>query len=265
MKAPSWEPGPRDDTPAFTVLNYGGGRQTVAICVLIARGVLPRPDKIVMADTGRENPSTFEYLSRHVEPLLGNHGLRVEIASHSLAKVDMYANNGNLLVPAFTANGKLHAYCSNEWKRRVVDRYLRETQCPGKGVRWIGFSFEEKRRWRALHGISDGPWTTICPLVDLLVDSQTCVKIIESHGLPQPHRSSCFMCPNKRNNEWRDIRDNYPEEWAEAVRIDEEIRSNDEHGGVWLHHDRVPLANADLDKEEPREVTKNCTLGTCFI
>jgi hypothetical protein len=32
------------------VLNYGGGRQTVAICILIARGILPKPDRIVIAE-----------------------------------------------------------------------------------------------------------------------------------------------------------------------------------------------------------------------
>src|ERR1043165_6024182 len=124
------------------VFSYGGGRQTVAMCILIARGILPRPDVIVAADTGREAPSTWEYLDRYVQPMLAEHGMRVEIAPHSLSKVDLYAHNGDLLVPAFTATGKLPTFCSTEWKARVVRRWLREREVTRARV-WIGFALDE--------------------------------------------------------------------------------------------------------------------------
>jgi len=247
-----------------TVLNYGGGRQTVAICVLIARGVLPRPDIIVMADTSRENPSTWEYLDQHMAPFLAKHDLRVEVASHDLAKVDLYSGNGDLLLPVFTATGKLRTYCSNEWKRRVIDRYLRAKEIKG-GTRWIGFGFDEKKRWKGMHGVTEGKWTTICPLVDLLINTATCLKIIESEGLPIPHHSACWMCPHKRNSEWRFIRDNYPEKWQEAILLDEEVRENDDRKSVFLHHDSVPLREANIDVEESVSKIQQCTLGVCFV
>lgn len=247
-----------------TVMNYGGGRQTVAICVLIANGVLPRPDVIVMADTGRENPSTWEYLEQHVKPFLAQHNLVVEIAPHSLATVDIYSGNGDLLLPVFTKTGKLRTYCSSEWKRRVVDRYLRAKNIH-RVPRWIGFGFEEKRRWAGVHGKKEGNWTTICPLVDLMINTAACLQIIESAGLPQPHHSACWMCPHKRNAEWRLIRDNYPEHWQQAIAMDEEVRENDIEGGVFLHHDRVPLAKANIDIEESDGKIQQCTLGVCFV
>lgn len=247
-----------------TVLSYGGGRQTVAMCVMIAKGVLPRPDIIVMADTGRENPSTWEYLDRHVKPFLAKHDLAVEIAPHSLATVDIYAKNGDLLLPVFTQTGKLRTYCSNEWKRRVVDRYLRSKNIT-EGIRWIGFGFDEKKRWSGMHGKTEGKWTTICPLVDLMVNTAACLNIIEAAGLPQPHHSACWMCPHKRNAEWRFIRDSYPEHWQQAIAMDEELRENDMKGGVFLHHDRVPLADADIDVDESEGKIQQCTLGVCFV
>lgn len=248
----------------MNILNYGGGRQTVAICVLIARGVLPRPNVIVMADTGRENDSTWEYLDQHMRPFLAAHGLAVEVAPHDLATVDLYDKHGLTLMPVFTPTGKTRAYCSNEWKRRVVDRYLRSKGIT-EGTRWIGFAFDEKRRWSGMHGNTEGKWTTICPLVDLMINTATCLKIIESAGLPQPKHSSCWMCPHKRNVEWRDIRDNYPERWKEAIAMDEEIRENDEQHAVFLHHDRVPLKDADIDTDESVGKVQQCTLGQCFI
>ena len=246
------------------VFNYGGGRQTVAICVLIARGLLPKPDIIVMADTSRENPSTWEYLERHTKPLLESCGLVVEIASHDYATVDLYSGNGDLVLPVFTNTGKLRTYCSNEWKRRVVDRYLRERGIR-EGIRWIGFGFEERPRWEAIHNKVDGKWQTVCPLVDLMLNTDSCLEIIKKSELPIPHHSACWMCPHKRNSEWRFLRDNYPEYWKKAIAIDNQIREEDEQGGVFLHHDRVPLATANIDTEEPVNKVKQCTLGMCFV
>lgn len=246
------------------ILNYGGGRQTVAICVLIAREILPRPDVIVMADTGRENPSTWEYLEQHMKPFLQRHGLAVEVAPHSLATVDLYSGNGDLLLPVFTNTGKLRTYCSNEWKRRVVDRYLRAKEITS-GTRWIGFAFDEKRRWKGMHDTTEGQWTTFCPLVDLMCNTATCLKIIERAELPMPHHSACWMCPHKRNSEWRFIRDNYPDKWQEAIAMDEEVRENDERHSVFLHHDRVPLGEANIDVDESENKVQQCTLGACFV
>lgn len=246
------------------VLNYGGGRQTVAICVLIGRGVLPRPDHIVIADTSRENSSTWRYLEEYAGPYLAKHGLTVEVAPHSLATVDIYSGNGDLLLPVFTETGKLRTYCSNEWKRRVVDRYLRGKKIVS-GTRWIGFAFNEKQRWIGIHGKTEGKWTTICPLVDLMMNTETCLRLIESEGLPMPQHSSCYMCPHKRNAEWRYIRDHYPDDWDKAIAMDEEVRDNDELKAVFLHHDRVPLREANIDVDESEGKIQQCTLGVCFV
>lgn len=245
------------------VMNYGGGRQTVGICVLVAHGELPRPDVIVMADTSRENPSTWEYLERHMVPYLAKHNLAVEIAPHSLATVDIYGKNGGLLLPAFTSTGKLRTYCSNEWKRRVVDRYLR-----GKGIRsgrsWLGYGFEEKRRWEGKHGVSDGKWETWCPLVELGLTTSLILDLIAKEGLPEPHHSSCWMCPHKKNDEWRHLRDNYPEYWNKAIALDQEIREEDEENGVYLHASRKPLSEADIDGGVG-DTSPGCSSGTCFF
>jgi len=254
-----------------TVLNYGGGRQTVAMCVLIAKGVIPKPDRIVIADTSRENPSTWEYLEQHVQPMLDEHGLAVEIASHELATVDIYAKNGDLLLPVFTKTGKLQTYCSNEWKRRVVDRHLRAAGVT-EGEHWIGFAFDERKRWnrkdkdgQPFHGRQCGKWLQICPLVDLMVNTASCAKIVKDAGLPPAPHSSCWMCPHKRNAEWRDIRDNYPEQWEAAKQMDAELREWDDKGGTWLHRSLVPLGEADIDTDESAATVQQCTLGSCFV
>lgn len=247
-----------------TVLSYGGGRQTVAMCVLVVRGILPKPDRIVMADTSRENPMTWEYLNTHIQPLLANVGMRVEIAPHSLATVDVYAKNGDVLIPVFTESGKLSAYCSGEWKRDVCDRYLRQ-QGIDRGTKWIGFARDEMGRASTL---KRGKWELAFPLIDLMLTSSDCERLVAKHGLPVPHRSSCWMCPHKSNSEWRVIREQYPDKWEEACRIDEQVREEDiarGNSGMFLHKSRVPLREADLSETETKEAMRQCGLGTCFV
>lgn len=246
------------------VLSYGGGRQTVAACVLIKRGVIPRPDRIVIADTGRENPSTWEYLEEHTRPMMRSVGLEIEIAPRSFATVDLYAHNGDLLIPVYTATGKLSAFCSNEWKAYVARRHLRDSGENGANF-WIGFALDETNR---IKKEKPGPWRKRYPLAELCLTKQDCKEVILSDGKPLPPPSSCFMCPNKSNEEWRMIRDFYPESFEVACCLDEEVRAEDVasgRSGVWLHHSRTPLRTADLEASDRREGSRQCSFGHCFV
>lgn len=249
----------------MNVLNYGGGRQTIALCILVARGTLPRPDRIIIADTGREARSTWAYLDTYVRPLLDPLGLTVERASHNLATVDLYGLNGDLLIPAFTGTGKLSTFCSQEWKARVVQRHLRATGVgPDTTVTsWIGFAHEERDRIKGNYG--DGCWRKSYPLVERGLTTGDCLAIVQEQGWPEPLPSSCYICPHRKNSQWRALRDDSPDEWAEACREDEDIRAADEHGGVYLHRTRVPLALADIDTDDPPEIARQCSLGLCMV
>lgn len=134
------------------VLMYGGGRQTVAYCVLITQGHVAQPDKIVIADTGREKQSTWDYMAEITQPLLASIGLEIEIAPRSYAYVDLYAKSGHLLLPVFTETGKFPAYCSDEWKKRVAHRYLREQGVAANYTSIIGFAYDERQRIKSRKG-----------------------------------------------------------------------------------------------------------------
>lgn len=250
----------------LTVLSYGGGRQTIALAILVAQGHrLPRPGRVVIADTGREPRSTWAYLREYVAPLLAGAGLATEIAPHRLAAVDLYGLNGDLLIPAFTATGKLPTFCSQEWKQRVVQRHLRATGVGPETVvtTWIGFAADEAARIKGNYG--EGCWRKEYPLVRLGLTTGDCLAIIQRQGWPEPPPSSCVMCPHRRNSQWRLLRDGSPDEWAQALAIDTDIREADERGALYLHRQRVPLAEADIDSDEPEEVARQCSLGLCMV
>lgn len=255
-------------TGYYEVLNYGGGRQTVAGILLIVQGILPRPHRIVIANTGREKTSTWDYLDEVANPILSTIGMQVEIAPRELAYVDLYAHNGDMLIPVYTKTGKLSAFCSSEWKKRVVQRYLRGQGITGPVRNWIGYANDEQRRIKQTKEDITGPWYRRFPLVELMLNKVDCQEIIKKAGLPMPPPSSCYMCPNMPNEEWRGVRDNYPDDFVKACQLDEELRAADiDNGGsgVWLHHSRVPQRDADLSVEDRGDTSRQCALGMCFV
>ena len=240
------------------ILSYGGGTQTVAMCVLVAQGKLPRPDYVIAADTGREMPSTWEYADRYMRPLLASVGLELHIAPHTLATVDVWAGNGDLLVPAYTPTGKLPTFCSDKWKASVVRRYARRVLGTGADLtNWIGFSLDEMKRVKGEEGRR-------YPLIDLMLTKADCEAVILAAGLPLPRKSRCWMCPHQHNAEWREVRAD-AELWRQAVELDAEIRENDERGSVFLHPQRVPLELADIDADDRKEPNRQCAFGLCFV
>lgn len=221
------------------VWSYGGGIQSAAIGVLVREGVLPVPDLAVIADTGRERRTTWQYLRETMQPYLWPTGLVVQTAPHSLAgKWDLYAADGLTLMPAFTEGGRLPTFCSGKWKGEVVRRWLRLQGVESCDL-WIGFSLDEVRR---VPRIDPKQWTRWqFPLIDRMINRAMCVRLIEAAGLPVPRKSRCYQCPHQNEEEWAETLAD-PVDGPLAVAVDEEVRANDPEGkGLYLHYSRVPL------------------------
>lgn len=62
-----WGEGGRLSDKRFTVWSSGGGTQSSAIAVLILKRLLPRPDRAVIADTGRETQGFIKRLKSEAE------------------------------------------------------------------------------------------------------------------------------------------------------------------------------------------------------
>jgi hypothetical protein len=251
------------------VWSYGGGTQSVAIAVLVAQGKLPKPAVTVIADTGREASETWEYTEFYVAPLLAAIGITIEIAAHDLATVDLYGKNGDLLLPVFTDGGKMPTLCSTEWKKRVVRRFLAaKGYGPKRPYRlWLGISVDEVGRAKD----SDvGYVKHHYPLLfDVPLRRDDCARIVREAGLPTPPKSSCWMCPHRQNAQWVKLRDEYPEDFAKAVELDDVMRVR--HPGTFLHRSSQPLRSADLTVPDRAplplfgDTTGECDSGYCFV
>jgi hypothetical protein len=250
----------------INILNYGGGIQSVAICVLILRGHLDKPDRVVIADTGYEVQSTWIYIEEHTQPLLADIGLQIEVAPHSLSRYDLVDRSGGLLMPMHTSTGQMRTFCSANWKRDVVNAHLEREHGIRDMCKWIGFSLDERRR-ATLKPERKGIAIRY-PLLELHLTRQDCKSIIMSAGLPLPRKSRCYFCPHQSNAEWSELRDMAPDEWDKAVRFDEKWRDAMpteviDDSRVYLHRSRLPLSQADLSRTSGENM--QCGMGMCFL
>lgn len=242
------------------VWSYGGGTQSAAIAVLVVEGVLPKPEFACIADTSREMPTTWSYLKDVIQPYLDKVGVKIHVIPHSYSTVDLYAKNGDLLIPAYTKTGRLPTYCSGEWKREPVKRWLREQKVKQCDM-WIGFSTDEAKRC----GGKSKKWVKhIYPLIEKNISRAMCYRLVEGAGLPKPPKSRCFDCPHQNSEEWREVME-YPVLFDAAEARDVLIRVNDERDGLFLHSSRMPLRMAlNNNSEDAILPVRQCQDVGCF-
>jgi hypothetical protein len=90
------------------------------------------------------------------------------------------------------------------------------------------------------------------PLLELGMDRDACDRWLRSRGWTSVEKSACVGCPFHGNRQWRGMRDEHPDEWADAVAFDEAIRKGGArglplNGEAFLHRSRVPLSIAPVD------------------
>lgn len=248
------------------IWSCGGGVQSTAIAALIVQGKLPKPDLAVISDTERELSTTWAYMDAVTAPELSKMGVTLHrVKKSSYATVDLYGGqDGNsLLIPAFTTKGenigKLPGYCSNEWKLRVVQRWARKEHGVMAACLWMGISTDEQRRV----SMPFGKWTKRYPLIELNMSRADCFRVVEEMGWPEPPRSSCWMCPNHREDEWLWQEKASPADHRKAIVFDREIRKRDEH--AWLHPSAQPLGEVRFDPANEVMFGKSCQTGLCFV
>lgn len=226
------------------VWSCGGGTQSAAIAALIVQGRLEKPDVAVIVDTEREKQSTWDYYNKTLVPQLSKVGVDlVRVMKSQFATVDMVSTNGKILLPGYTIidgkQVKQPGWCSNEWKKRVVQRYIRSL-----GIKncynWLGISTDEMKRVRQSTELN---WQNRYPLVfDVPMNRTQCIELVRKIGWPTPPRSSCWMCPNMGEEEIFDLP---MEEIDKRIELEKELRV--------------------IDPDFRLEKSDGCSEGMCFV
>lgn len=160
--------------------------------------------------------------------------------------------------------------CTSDYKLMPIRRKLRELlgaappdyrRVP-KGrlaVQWVGFSTDEVHRANRQKDSYGVKYLDVrYPLLDLDMSRADCERWLTARGWTTT-KSACIGCPYHGNRHWRDLRDNHPDEWADAVDLDRQIRRGGARGAplrgkAFLHSSRVPLDQAPIDVVTRREL-----------
>lgn len=249
------------------VLSLGAGVQSTALALMAVEGTLPRLDAAIFADTGWEPARVYAHLDA-LAVELNRAGIPLHRVSNGNLRDDaLNPDHRYASIPYFVRNpddseGMGRRQCTSEYKLTPVRRKVREllgAEAPefrrvprGRVAEvWIGFSTDEIGR------VSDNDRVLYerkrHPLLELGMSRNDCARWLRSRGWTSVEKSACIGCPYHGNRQWRQLRDEHPDEWADAVRFDHAIRKGGSRslpldGEAFLHRSRVPLELAPIDR-----------------
>lgn len=88
--------------PTIRSFHLGAGRQSTTIALLIAHGVLPKPDVALFSDTGNEPNTVYRHLERIERELLTPAGVPLRLVSHGDLMADVLSAHAYATIPAYT-------------------------------------------------------------------------------------------------------------------------------------------------------------------
>lgn len=249
------------------LLSLGAGVQSTVLALMAADGTLAGLDGAIFADTGWEPKRVYEHLDK-LAAVLDTAGIPLYRVSNGNLRSDAIdPEHRYASIPYFVRNpdgseGMGRRQCTSEYKLSPINRKVRELlgakppdfrRGPKGNVAelWIGFSTDEIGR------VSDKNQVSYIrkryPLLELGMDRKACQRWLRSRGWTQVAKSACVGCPYHGNRQWRELRDQHPGEWADAVEFDAAIRKGGArrlplNGEAFLHRSRVPLDLAPIDR-----------------
>jgi hypothetical protein len=257
--------------PLLRVLSLGAGVQSSTLALMAARGEIDPPDCAVFADTQSEPAAVYRWLD-WLETQLPFPVHRVTAGSlhQEVVGAAEGANGAWARPPFFIRNpdgsvGMMNRQCTQDYKlepilkhvrgmiglrpRQSVRHFLKLKKgepVPALTEQWIGISTDEIIRLKRSHVAYIH---NRHPLVEARMSRRDCLRWMEERQYPRPPKSACFFCPYHTNAMWRQMRDDDPTSWAEAVRLDHLLRAGRLRawrGQAYLHRSGVPLDEADL-------------------
>ena len=269
------------------IISLGAGVQSSTMALMAAHGeISPMPDCAIFADTQDESKAVYEWLNMlegfindapHPFPI--HRVTRGKLSKSSLtprvsAKGVKYSKTS---IPFFTLNSDKsggmipNRGCTYDFKIMPIRKKQRELGEIKRGqktvgvITWIGISLDEASRMKDSRDVwCENRW----PLIEARMTRADCLRWMESHGYPEPPRSSCVYCPFHSNTEWRRLKTDEPREFTKAVKFERAIQKMKGTDGnfdsvPFLHRSRVPLDQVDFSTLAERNGQINLFENEC--
>lgn len=223
------------------VISLGAGVQSSTLLLMAAEGKFGTVPKLaIFADTGWEPRAVYEHLDWLEAEVAG----RIEIVRvQEMDLRDVALQDHYNPIPLFKAGAIGRRQCTKVAKLYPIRHELREREI-NQAEMWIGISLDEVARMKP-SGLKwiENRW----PLVEKRMTRHDCLSWQEKRGNPKPPKSACVFCPYHSASIWREMKENDPESWAQAVAFDAEVRSK---RGESVHASEKPLDEVDFSTPE---------------
>ena len=194
-------------------------------------------DLILFADTGAEQPHTYQFIQQMNGWLLA-HGMpqitvveKVDRQGRRLTLETECLRSGTLPSIAYG-----HKRCSQKHKIGPQEKFCnhhpgcREVwQSGGRVTRFIGYDAGEIKRYEHSRKFNeaDKKFKNRYPLIEEWGWSRDdCIRAIQAAGLPQPGKSSCFFCPSMKQPEILYLKEHYPGLYQRAIALEKNAMPN---------------------------------------
>jgi len=259
------------------ILSLGAGVQSSVLALMSEEGELPfKFDYAIFADTGWEPPAVMEYLA-WIESRVSFPVYRVSKGSILGDTIAFYSfgQGKDPFIPYFDGGGAPgKRQCTSDYKIAPIQKFIRaelgfKAKQPIKGIRanmHIGISTDEVGRCKPSR--VKWLWNT-WPLIDKRMSRQDCLDWAAAHDFPEPPRSSCIGCPYHSEQEWSNMKRDFPEQFEQACLVDDIIRTPPDpkkEGTQYTVRQLVPLRERDFAprKSEANHFNNECE-GLCGV
>lgn len=245
-------------------LNLGWGIQSFTLAAMVALGELEPIDAAIHADTTHERESTYKFAQKWT-PWLEALGVRV-VTVHPEKTMPTDNGYGWPEIPAFAASekgGGIQRQCTGRWKIAPIKRWLQAERNGEPVEQWLGITTDEAERMKP----SDVKYITHrWPLIEKRMSRNACIAWLARHDLDVPDKSACVFCPFHNRQAWYQMKRENGADWQKAVAVDEAIRKARPPFDLFVHSDRIPLADIRSPKDDGQlELWSEECSGTCFV
>jgi hypothetical protein len=274
----------------LTSLSFSGGTGSGCIAEMLLNGdlVCDTPLVIVTADPGMENSQTYDYVAemsdRFYEKGFDHRIVKTDLYGNFLAAVKRKDTRFDL-PPFWTKNrktgkrGRLMQKCTGAYKiapmQRVVRKKLQEVAGISTSSKrfqqncvrtWIGFSKDEISRIKEPK--QKYIWLQY-PLVAMGMTKSDVFKYYKKINRPLPPRSVCNACFANDVSHFKEMHENRPSDWEQAVAVDDACRDlsfmrvNDECYVSSTLKSLRQLCDEGFPGSEKPDIM--CQTGFCFL
>jgi len=110
------------------------------------------------------------------------------------------------------------------------------------------------------------------PLIDNNISRADCLQWFKNNNLNLPPRSACIFCPYHSSTFWKDLKDNSPDEFNQALEYEKKAKAIYKATDTWKDdkydisiHSKNNLENFDKEKHEQLDLFTGECEGMCGV